>query len=70
MDAMLGWLVGRAWVGGVGGWAVAGEGCGGRGWLCWDDVENKNNSCTFVVIFVLLLFCYVIGCNFLIFVHL
>ena len=52
---MLGWLVGWAWVGGVGGWAVAGVGCGGRGWLCWDDVKNKNNSCTFVVI----LFCYV-----------
>ena len=41
MDAMLGWLVGWAWVGGVGGWAVAGAGCGGWGWLCWGDVENR-----------------------------
>ena len=59
MDAMLGWLVGWAWVGGVGGvggGAVAGAGCGGWGWLCWGDVENRSKSCIFVVIFVCYLF--------------
>ena len=69
-ELWVGWSGGGVWVGVVGGWAVAGDGRGGRGWLCWDDVENKNNSCTFIAIFVLFSFYYVIGCNFLIFVHL